>query len=805
MEDIMNRKYNYISLFSSAGVGCYGFKMEDFECIATNELLDERMKIQIANNKCKYNSGYITGDITTKEIKNKLYNEIKLWQINENLDRVDVVIATPPCQGMSTVNYKKKNETKRNSLVVEAIEIIENIHPKVFIFENVSAFMRSMCVDKDESILTIKQCVYNHLEKDYNIFYKVINFKDYGVPSSRPRTIVIGTLKDMVNISPLNVFPMPRDQITVKDVIGDLPVLEFGEINGTDIYHAFRKYPNYMREWIHSIKEGESAFDDNNPVKPYKIVDGKRQLLKGSYIGNKFRRIFWNEPAPCITTRNDQLASQSTIHPEQDRVLSIRELMRVMSIPDSFVWTNINVKDLNQSQAESFLKKNELNIRRSIGEAVPTEIMRNMAHNIKEIFDFDNYVKNKNTIANNFYVSSYNVEMGLDKVKDTGAFYTPQSVVFDTIKDIRIETNSNIKILEPSIGMGAFLPQLLKLVGECKTVVIDAYDIDKDVLEKLKNTVEEIGYTKNNISISYHCEDFLLANTCDYYDIVVGNPPYIKLTGKDINKYRMLYDDNTISNMFGFFMNKVYSLSDEIAFIIPKTFLMTPEFNELRNKYQQKFNVVSVTDYGVCFFKTVFVEIISIHFKTNYSQDILIDNKRDKIKNYLPQGYIYHDKCWLIYRDAWFDEYISHLKLDVYDFYRDRQITNKYLLNTGRIRVLRSKNLLDNGEIINIMNYDKYINDVDMFNVKKYMNENNIIITNFTYNIRATYLPNNSIVNGSLAVLTLKNEDDRNLVDLTLYSTADFRKYYAIVKNNSKFTINIDSNSIYYIGVKYDR
>ena len=99
----------------------------------------------------------------------------------------------------------------------------------------------------------------------------------------------------------------------------------------------------------------------------------------------------------------------------------------------------------------------------------------------------------------------------------------------------------------------------------------------------------------------------------------------------------------------------------------------------------------------------------------------------------------------------------------------------------------------------------KYINDIDMFNVKKYMNENNIIITNFTYNIRATYLPNNSIVNGSFAVLTLKNENDRRLVDLALYSTPEFRKYYAIVKNNSKFTINIDSNSVYYIGVKYDK
>ena len=65
------KKRTYISLFSSAGVGCYGFKMEDFECIATNELLENRLEIQKNNAKCKYNSGYIAGDITEQSTKNK--------------------------------------------------------------------------------------------------------------------------------------------------------------------------------------------------------------------------------------------------------------------------------------------------------------------------------------------------------------------------------------------------------------------------------------------------------------------------------------------------------------------------------------------------------------------------------------------------------------------------------------------------------------------------------------------------------------------------------------------------------------
>ena len=52
-----NKKYTYISLFSSAGIGCYGFKMEDFECVATNELIERRLNVQKVNHKCKYESG----------------------------------------------------------------------------------------------------------------------------------------------------------------------------------------------------------------------------------------------------------------------------------------------------------------------------------------------------------------------------------------------------------------------------------------------------------------------------------------------------------------------------------------------------------------------------------------------------------------------------------------------------------------------------------------------------------------------------------------------------------------------------
>lgn len=120
---------------------------------------------------------------------------------------------------------------------------------------------------------------------------------------------------------------------------GKLKLLtEFWEISNDDIYHFFRIYPEHMHSCIHDLKEGKSTFafdqDDDNK-KPNTIVDGKIKI-NANKTGDKHKRQFWNKVAPCIHTRNDQLASQNTIHPSDNRVFSIRELMNIMTITKTF-------------------------------------------------------------------------------------------------------------------------------------------------------------------------------------------------------------------------------------------------------------------------------------------------------------------------------------------------------------------------------------------------------------------------------------------------------------------------------------
>lgn len=146
-----NDSPTYISLFSCAGVGCYGFKMEGFSCIASVELSQRRLNVQKYNQKCKYSSGYICGDMTAQNTKDLVFAEIDRWKRYEKLKKVDVLVATPPCKGISVQNHKKKDEINRNSLVVESVEMVERIRPKVFVFENVMAFEKTLYLMKDEN------------------------------------------------------------------------------------------------------------------------------------------------------------------------------------------------------------------------------------------------------------------------------------------------------------------------------------------------------------------------------------------------------------------------------------------------------------------------------------------------------------------------------------------------------------------------------------------------------------------------------------------------------------------------------
>ena len=821
----------YISLFSSAGVGCYGFKEENFYCIATVELLERRLKIQSYNNKCVYKSGYICGDMTLQETKDKVFAEMKLWKENFNVTDLDVLIATPPCQGMSVANHKKKdNEIVRNSLVVESIRMAKEIKPKFFIFENVRAFLTSVCTDVDGKAKSIKEAIRNNLGGEYNILYKVVNFKDYGNPSSRTRTLVIGVRKDIKEITPCDVFPDKQPEKTLRETIGHLPSLKvMGEISPNDIYHNFRKYAPRMEAWISEIKEGQSAFDntDINRI-PHTVRNGV-VVYNAQKNGDKYTRQCWDKVAPCIHTRNDIMASQNTVHPVDNRVFSIREVMLMMSVPSSFNWTDIPFEKLNSmsvKEKEAFLKKEEMNIRQTLGEAVPTIIFKQIAHKIRKVLckpilsenevkdiikrkglttceALCDYIRKNRTYS--FAELSKIAELSNAQREDNAAYYTRQDICFSIVSNLPdAKEYSTINILEPSIGVGNFLPALITKYGEVPNVNIDVVDIDSNSLEILKVLLEKM-VIPDNVHINFINADFLLFAFEKKYDIVVGNPPYMKIT-KDkelLSKYKEgMYNTDT-NNIFSFFIEKAMKIGNIVSLIVPKSLINAPEFNKTRNLMKSK-SITAIIDFGEKGFKGVKIETISFILDTRKKgkativESYITENVRELEQSYITDStYPY----WLIYRDDSFDEVAGLMTFNIFKSYRDRVITKSITKSEGKIRVLKSRNI-GNNEIIDIPGYDSYVDNTDGLDVAKFLDKDGcILLPNLTYYPRACFLPKRCITDGSVAILTPINDEEKiTKEDLNFYSTQSFAHFYAIARNRGTRSLNIDNNSVFFFG-----
>lgn len=825
----------YISLFSSAGIGCYGFKMEGFECIATNEIVERRLAIQKANNKCKYDSGYICGDITKEETKIALYQEIDLWRKKECINHVDVVIATPPCQGMSVANHKKTNtEIIRNSLVIESIKIIKAINPRFFVFENVPAFMKTICTDVDGVEKTIAEAIWNNLGSNYSYTYRIINFKNYGASSSRTRTVVIGVSKEYADaISPLELYPTMKPERTLREVIGSMKRLtQFGEIDPDDIYHAFRVYPQHMRAWITDLKEGQSAFDNpDDAKKPHQIIDGKIVINKQKN-GDKYRRQIWNKVGPCVHTRNDQLASQNTVHPEDDRVFSIRELMRMMTIPDSFKWTDKDLPYLNElpdCEKRAYLKREEIKIRQSIGEAVPTIIFKDIACKIRlflsqrslttsevnrivannEFENVDNLINFINQNPMNLSHSSLSriAELSNTKRTDNAAFYTNKALITEMMKSLPDLEKDEIRILEPSVGVGNFIPLIINRY-EGKHLAIDVVDIDENSILIAKSLLSKISIP-DSCTINYIVDDFLLHRFEHRYDLVIGNPPFYKMKKNEalLKKYQSCATNRNTTNICSFFLDKAVTLSDYVALVFPKFILNTPEFKTSR-EYLSKLKFDCIIDSGEKGFPGVLIETVALFINTQQKPSktkvISVTQNLEITQN---QAYIF-DKTlpyWVIYRNDLFDEVLNRLDFDVFTVFRDRQLTNNNTASSGDIRVLKSRNVSDDGTgIVNIEGYDAYVDDnvAKGLSVYSFLDGDNLYLTpNMTYKPRVIKKPQGCLVNGSLAILIPKSDTTLTETQMHYFSSREYRQFYQIARNYQTRSLNVDACSVFFYGV----
>lgn len=334
-----------VSLFSSAGIGEAYLRDIGIDIIVANELLEERANL--------YKSLYPETDVVTGDIlDNKVYNTI----LKKSGKKIDFLLATPPCQGMSIAgknrNLDQMFDDKRNYLIFRIIDFMKKKQPNFVLIENVPFLLKLVLPYKGKKYSVIE--LLNHIfQKQYVVEATICDTSDYGIPQKRERAII-----RIFKKGKKWGFPSKERKVSVKEVIGNLPSLESGEKSNIK-WHYARNHDKNQVLWLKHTPTGKSAFE-NKKFFPKKEDGSKVKAYMSTY-----RRIKWDEPSPTITIRNDAISSQRNVHPgrplgngqfSDSRVLTPLELMLLSSLPKN--WN---------------LPENipELLLRRCLGECIP--------------------------------------------------------------------------------------------------------------------------------------------------------------------------------------------------------------------------------------------------------------------------------------------------------------------------------------------------------------------------------------------------------------------------------------------------
>lgn len=380
-----------ISLFANAGIAESYLESIGFHVVLANEIDEKRASIY---QQIYPNSKMICGDILDEKVFENLVQNAK------ELD-VDILMATPPCQGMSPAGRREKYD-KRNDLIIPTIEMISRLKPKYAMIENVPEQKKTtIFVGNQEQ--AIPDFISSTLRDDYVIRSAIINMRDYGVPQQRERMIYLLTRRDQSNRWG---FPQKDKKVfTLRDAIGNVPDLDpICEDMPKDLYDKY--FPNFQQKleiaqkvsyWHRPTKHnfrqvfamlhtptGKSAF--SNTKHEYKPLKPNGDVSQA--FDNAYKRQLWDIPAYTITTTSGLISSNNNVHPgsfvghdddeseiySNPRVLSIYELFKVMTIPDDW---NLP-KDTSDTMARTI-----------IGEGVPPLFVKKLFEQIGNEQDVD--------------------------------------------------------------------------------------------------------------------------------------------------------------------------------------------------------------------------------------------------------------------------------------------------------------------------------------------------------------------------------------------------------------------------------
>lgn len=352
------------------------YTKEEFKMIENSnvEVHLDKKKYQIKKgDKVVINSKKIGFNELVKLYKEKYFLEleekynIKLMSAKDILDKIENeevhgIIGSPPCTVFSQANGSKKIKEEIATLYNEYSRLVIILKPKWIVMENVERFYNSKYY-----CLLIEQLENNV----YNMHKLILNSEDYGVPQSRERGFLIGTIENLTINEPKKIDK--KEKVTIRNAISDIENTEKGkdEVKYTVSFNECTNYQKLMRN------KRSKAVKNHLPVEHTKASMKKIVRLKNQLKESKKEKITvglshlvsYDSIAGTITSEFDNVSAKGySIHTGANinRTITCREAARLQSFPDDYIFYGEN----NQ-------------ISKQIGDAVPPLLAQAIARIIK--------------------------------------------------------------------------------------------------------------------------------------------------------------------------------------------------------------------------------------------------------------------------------------------------------------------------------------------------------------------------------------------------------------------------------------
>lgn len=322
-----------ISLFSGCGIMDIPFIQNGFEVVCAVEKNEE------AAATYRYNHGNHIHVCDITKFNKSLFMKC----------RAPFMLAGTPCQGFSNANRRLRYLDNPNNLLVrEFISSVKaNKYCKVFVIENVPQILSA---GKGQFLKEIKDEL-----SDFHITHGVLNARDFGDSQDRSRAFLIG--------SKIGAISLPKPTVEVPNTVYDaFEGLTAATPNQTDVTISKKGTLERMK----TVPQGGNWQDLPDHLKT-------KSMFKGGTQSNVYKRLKWDEPACTIVNPRKCLLT----HPEEHRILSVRECARLFSIPDDFIF---------KGSLES--------MQQQIANATPVRMVGAIVHKVKEaIVSFNALIK----------------------------------------------------------------------------------------------------------------------------------------------------------------------------------------------------------------------------------------------------------------------------------------------------------------------------------------------------------------------------------------------------------------------------